>query len=323
MAPSLPGVASFMSSFYFLELFADPFVFSVPAGWNFFDGLAHCRSRAGGRPFFVVGVAYWDVSASREENARIWAKTRLLYPEATLLWLVPQRRDVELLASMGIDALHCHPSAFLDETIFRPDKLATKRYDAVFNANSAAFKRHELAWGVERLALITYSLEGQNTELLEAYKDLAFSNFDRETRSITPLSATEVASVLNQSYCGLTLSQLEGANFASGEYMFCGIPLLTTPSSGGRHTLYDSRQVLVVAPTPAAVEAGVAQCVDWPIDPDELHALTLAKVIPHRRRLLDWLSRVIERDAHALANANSWLPSFRDKLRIFHQVAAA
>jgi hypothetical protein len=75
----------------------------------------------------------------------------------------------------------------------------------------------------------------------------------------------------------------------------------------------------VVAPTPAAVEAGVAQCIDWPVDPEELHALTLAKAIPYRRRLLDWLSRVIERDAHALANANAWLPSFRDKLRVFHQ----
>ncbi len=312
-----------MPSFYFLELFADPFVFSVPVGWDLFNGLAHCRGRAGGRPFFVAMPISWDAYASREENARIWAKTRLLYPEATMLWLVPRQRDAELLASMGIAALHCHHNAFLDETIFRPDKLAAKRYSAAFNANSAAFKRHELAWGVERLALITYCLTGETTERLEGYRDLAFCNFDRGTRATTSLSAAEVASVLNQARCGLMLSQLEGANYASAEYMVCGIPLVTTPSSGGRHALYDSRQVLVVAPTPAAVEAGVAQCVDWPIDPEDLHTMALAKAIPHRRRLLDWLSRVVERDAHALANANAWLPSFRDKLRVFHQVAAA
>ena len=79
----------------------------------------------------------------------------------------------------------------------------------------------------------------------------------------------------------------------------------------------------MVAPTPAAVEAAVAHCVDWPVDPEELHALALAKAIPHRRRLLDWLSQVIERDAHAMANANAWLPSFRDKLRAYHQASPA
>ncbi len=312
-----------MPSYYFLELFADPFVFSVPVGWSTLEGLAHCRRRADGRPFFVVMQISWDASALREENARLWAKTRLLYPEATMLWLVPEHRDVELLASMGIDALQCHHNAFLDEAIFRPDKQATKRYNAAFNANSAAFKRHELAWGVERLALISYCLAGESTERLEGYRDLAFSNYNRETRATTTLSAAEVVSILNQAHCGLMLSQLEGANYASAEYMFCGIPLVTTPSKGGRHVFYDSRYVLVVAPTPSAVEAGIAQCVDWPIDPEEIHNIALSKAIPHRRRLLDWLSRVMERDAHALANANAWLPSFRDKLRVFQEVNAA
>jgi hypothetical protein len=312
-----------MSSFYFLELFADPFVFSVPVGWGLFDGLSHCRRRAGGRPFFVVMPTYWDVAVSRDDNARTWSKIRHLYPEATVIWLVPRRSDAELLASTGIEAVHCHQNAFLDETIFRPDKLTTKRYAAAFNANSAAFKCHELAWGVERLALITYILEGDSPERLEGYRDLAFSNFDRVSRTTATLSAVEVASVLNKSHCGLMLSQQEGANFASAEYMLCGIPLVTTPSIGGRHEFYSSRQVMVVAHTPVAVEAGIAQCSNWPVDPEELHALALAKAIPHRRRLLDWLSQVIERDAHALANANAWLPSFRDKLRAYHQASLA
>lgn len=312
-----------MSSFYFLELFSDPFVFSVPVGWDLFDGIAHCRRRAGGRPFFLVMPTYWDVAASQRDYSAIWGKARLLYPEATMLCLVPRREDVALLATLGIDALHCHQNAFLDETIFRPDKSAAKRYGAVFNANSAAFKRHELAWGVRQLALITYILGDDGVASLDGYRNLAFSNYDRDARTVTTLTAAEVASVLNQSHCGLMLSEREGANFASAEYMFCGIPLLTTPSHGGRHALYSSSQVRVVAPTPAAVEAGVACCVDWPVDPDELHAQALAKAIPYRRRLLDWLSQVTERDTHALANANAWLPSFRDKLRVFHQASTA
>lgn len=312
-----------MSSFYFLELFSDPFVFSVPMGWNLFDGIAHCRSRAGGRSFFLLMPTYWDVAASQRDYSAIWAKARHLYPEATMLCLVPRREDVELLAGIGMDALHCHQSAFLDETIFRPDKSAKRRYSAAFNANSAAFKRHELAWGVERLALITYILGDDGAASLDGYRDLAFSNFDRDARTTATLAANEVASVLTQSHCGLMLSEREGANFASAEYMFCGIPLVTTPSHGGRHVVYSSSRVRVVAPTPAAVEAGVAHCIDWPVDPDELHAQALAKAIPYRRRLLDWLSRVIERDAHALANANAWLPSFRDKLRVFHPAGTA
>jgi len=313
-----------MSSYYFLELFAEPFVFVAPVAWNFFDSLAHCRRRALGRPFFLAMSVYWDVTAARDENARIWAKARYLYPEATMLWLVPERSDVELLTGLGMDALHCHNNAFIDETIFRPDTQATKRYDAVLNANSAAFKRHELAWGVKRLALITYILQsGDDLDRLTGFSDLSFSNFDNERRTDTSLSAAEVASVLNQSHCGLMLSQEEGANYASAEYLFCGIPLVTTPSTGGRHEFYDSRYVRVVAPTAAAVEAGVAHCIDWPVDSTEIHAATLERAIQHRRRLLDWLSRVIERDAHALANANAWLPSFRDKLRVLYQADPA
>jgi glycosyltransferase involved in cell wall biosynthesis len=313
-----------MPSFFFHELFSDPFVFVVPVGWDFFHGLAHCRERAGGRPFHVVMPTQWDVTATRQEYARIWNKTRHICPEATMLWLVPRRSDAELLAGIGINVMHCHKNAFLDETIFRPDRNATKQYNAAFSANSAAFKRHELAWGVKRLALVTYIFPGaESLDLVKGYRDLAYSNFDRETNTMNSLSAKGVASVLTQAHCGLMLSQEEGGNYASAEYMLCGLPLITTASTGGRHELWDSRQVRVVAPTPAAVEAGVAQCLDWPVDPEELHALALAKAIPHRRRLLDWLSQVIERDAHALANANAWLPSFRDKLRAYFQTGTA
>jgi glycosyltransferase involved in cell wall biosynthesis len=232
-----------------------------------------------------------------------------------LVFLCPQQSDVERLSYLGMDAVHASHSAFIDETIFFPDPAVEKTFTAVINANMAAWKRHELAWGVERLALITYLQDGQTPAAgIAGYQSLAFSN-RTEDGGVIGLTAQEVAAVLRKSWCGLMLSELEGANFASAEYLFCGLPLVTTPSRGGRHALYSSRYVKVVAPRTEAVATGVALAQDWPVPPEVIHAEVLARCIPHRRRLLDWLSRVMEKDAHAMANQNAWLPSYRDKLR--------
>jgi hypothetical protein len=71
------------------------------------------------------------------------------------------------------------------------------------------------------------------------------------------LSPKEVAAVLNRSLLGGIFSELEGPCYASTEYFLCGLPVVSTPSSGGRHVWYTPHNSVLVEPSPAAVAEGV------------------------------------------------------------------
>jgi glycosyltransferase involved in cell wall biosynthesis len=47
----------------------------------------------------------------------------------------------------------------------------------------------------------------------------------------------------------------------AAEYLLCGLPVITTPSKGGRTEYLDSTNSVTVKPTQAAVRAGVALAI--------------------------------------------------------------
>ncbi|KAL4431745.1 hypothetical protein ABPG77_002961 [Micractinium sp. CCAP 211/92] len=75
------------------------------------------------------------------------------------------------------------------------------------------------------------------------------------------LSAGQVCAALNRCEVGLSLSELEGPCWASSEYLLCGLPVVTTPCSGGREVWYNEGNSIVVQPTQDAVAAGVSQAI--------------------------------------------------------------
>jgi hypothetical protein len=52
-----------------------------------------------------------------------------------------------------------------------------------------------------------------------------------------------------------------------------------------------------------------------PTDARAIYSRVVAKAIPHRLRLVDWLAKVSGRDMRAAANHNTWLPSFHHRLQ--------
>ncbi len=48
------------------------------------------------------------------------------------------------------------------------------------------------------------------------------------------------------------------------EYLFSGVPVITTPSVGGRDEFFDKRHVVVVEPTASAVREAVERIVAGP-----------------------------------------------------------
>jgi glycosyltransferase involved in cell wall biosynthesis len=67
----------------------------------------------------------------------------------------------------------------------------------------------------------------------------------------------EVAGVLNSSSIGGMFSATEGACYASTEYLMCGLPVVSTASTGGRDIWYPPHNSIIVEATDSAVAAGV------------------------------------------------------------------
>jgi glycosyltransferase involved in cell wall biosynthesis len=91
---------------------------------------------------------------------------------------------------------------------------------------------------------------------------------------------------MRQSYCGLILSKIEGVCRASSEYLLTGLPVVSTPSKGGRDVWYDKDNSLIVDPDECQVAEAVAEFMARPRDPSSIRDryLNLAKEFRHRFR---------------------------------------
>jgi glycosyltransferase involved in cell wall biosynthesis len=292
----------------------DPLVFVIVTGWNFASGIFLCLEEAKGRPCHVVVQCFWYVPEIAKAALHFKQQSARQYPHLQLTYLCPTLSDTQLLRGMGIDALHVHQNAFIDERISRPDPAAEKKYSAVHIANVLPFKRHHLAWGVSGIAVITYDPSEESiSHELSGYKNLVYVNRNEES-DIVPLARNAVRKIVCESQCGLILSEKEGANYASTEYLLCGIPIVSTPSLGGRDEFFDSRHVKIVEPKPSAVERAVVEWSQSVPPQEEIRESVLAKCREHRRRLLGWLCAISDQDLFSAVNENYWSPLFVDKL---------
>lgn len=67
--------------------------------------------------------------------------------------------------------------------------------------------------------------------------------------------------MLNSSSVGGIFSATEGACYASTEYLLCGLPVVSTASSGGRDIWYTPNNSIIVEATESAVAAGVQEAM--------------------------------------------------------------
>lgn len=299
----------------FLKIFDDPLVFCIASGLTLKSGFDLCLQAAGSKPFHVIVVPYWNVADQADELEIFSRKIESKLQNIKAHFLCPSEADRDLLLRKSLSAIHAHHNAFIDDRVFKPNPQIQKIYRAVHNAALVAFKRHYLAWRVENIAVITYRhIKEDSLSHLAGYRSLTWSNLS-EINEIQYASSDEVAKVICQSNVGLILSAKEGGNFASGEYQFCGIPTITTRSLGGRAEFLNAGTTTTVWPYAWAVNRAVAYWEKRLPDPNEIRRETMAKAILHRMRLLDLLKKITGQNVHAMADANGWLPGYRDKLR--------
>jgi len=306
------------TSTYFHVLLEDPLVVVISTIDALVSGVRVALRHAAGRGCHIVVQPAWHLPSHAQALAYVVKSVRSTNPKIHFTFLCPTPGDVHSLQSHGLDALHVHTNAFIDHRIFRPAALE-KRLSAVHVASVEPFKRHHLAWGVENVGVITYEWRTPHAYAsLLGYRQLGYANFtifDGKCRLGAYVKPADVASIVSTARCGLILSAAEGQNNASTEYLLCGIPVISTPSVGGRDAMFDPAHTRIVEPDPRAVEAAVAEYQAAAPDPLEIREYVMRKIREHRRNFVTWLSSIAGRDLMVDADEDYWLPQFTNKLK--------
>ena len=239
-----------------------------------------------GRPSLVVLLRSWEIRShhSLGDWPVLLHERRRDHPEQRVVYTANVASELPVLEAAGIETLWFNANALVDERVFMPHPDAAaggdREFDAIYDARFSRFKRHYLAAKVRRLALIHYA----SPYLIEPLWDAGVRCRLWHARILNrgylgywpvSLSPAEVSRANNRAHVGLCLSAVEGAMLASIQYLLCGLPVVTTPSRGGRDVFFDANNSLVVTPEPNAVAAGVRELIARKIDPWTIRARTI------------------------------------------------
>jgi SAM-dependent methyltransferase len=106
-------------------------------------------------------------------------------------------------------------------------------------------------------------------------------------------SHQEVNQALSRAATGLVLSEVEGASYAAMEYMLAGLPVVSTPSQGGRDIYFDPDYCAVVAPDPRSIRDAVTALRQRNIPRAYVRERTLQRIEPGRRRFVALVEEII------------------------------
>ncbi|MDR3470403.1 MAG: glycosyltransferase [Devosia sp.] len=107
------------------------------------------------------------------------------------------------------------------------------------------------------------------------------------------LSAREVNAALARANVGLILSAVEGSSYGSMEYMLAGLPVVSTPSVGGRDVYFDPEFCLVSQPDAASVRQAVVELKARAVPRDIVRMRTLEKIALARSRFLELVDELL------------------------------
>jgi glycosyltransferase involved in cell wall biosynthesis len=297
----------------------DPFIFWGPSAPTQRIGPAsvlapHIGNR---RVWFLIRLSW-----NRESEESIGADAaeldalRARYPEHRHIILCNTQRELELYRARNIPGIVCSTLAFVDETQFDIAPVPVREFDAVYTAALVPFKRHELCRDLASLALIYHRYHpagvqeaGYPERVRAMLPQATFVNeLDGDFRMLPP---REVAAWINRARIGLCLSEAEGAMRAAAEYMLCGLPVVSTPSIGGRDRILDPDFSRIVAPEPDAVAAAVRELIDRAIDPRYIRSRTFERLRPDRLRVLQLIATIHAEEGVAFPTDAPWNLLFR------------
>jgi glycosyltransferase involved in cell wall biosynthesis len=272
--------------------------------------------RFGNRPatFLIVPSHTIESEATTMEMHRAADRCRPRCMHHEVIFLCNSAREMELLRQAGETPLLLNKNVFTSELTFHPIPGAPIEFDAVYNASLSPVKRHELAVMIPRVAYVTYYHHGLGSKsevqprldlLLYPPPGHQLINPVRDGLPVyMPLHA--INKVYGRAAVGLCLSAVEGPMQASMEYMLAGLPVVSTPSIGGRDHFFDPEYCLVVEPDPRQIRDAVLALRDRAISREYIRARTLAKLKAERMQFLALLDQILERRGAPRRFGSEW-----------------
>lgn len=206
------------------------------------------------RSFFLV-FSSWTKEPWSKAVATSWRLNRI--PRKRAVFMCSTFRETSRMNIVGFKSAFCHHNLFCNEDDYMTSSGEERRFDAVYTAVAHGYKRHHLSAKVRSLYLLISNLD-RLSFLAQSY-DVIPPHNDRI------LTAREISAVYGDCKTGLALSAVEGGMRAATEYLLCGLPIVSTPSLGGRDAYYDRNNHIICGESPDAVADSVALAVsrDW------------------------------------------------------------
>lgn len=262
------------------------------------------------QPLAVLRQAPWDQDDRIVQREVAWYQrgAEREHPQHRIFHLCDDRGSYDGFRQLGVPCIYLHQNAFLDEGLFTIDDTIEREFDAIYNGAFAPYKRHELATGVGNLACLGYiAATDPNTwaaqEVISRFRQLLpqATWINWLGGSYVKITPNEVVGWLNRARVGLILSEVEGPCYAATEYLLCGLPVVSTPSRGGRDAFFDPDYVKIVEPNAEAVASGVREMIARNLDPRMIRDRTIEKLKAHRA--------VLDGTLQMLANLAEGTPS--------------
>lgn len=242
---------------------------------------------------------------------------RLMVDTSRVWYLANDEKSVELFRHRGLQAVFVNHNCWLDESLFRPLGVP-KRYSAVLVSRPLAWKRPDLALRVPNLAIVSATRWPNRSP--EGLVDLKALPHVLLLEDVTP---AQVAQVVAEAEVGLCLSESEGACYSSSEYLLCGLPVVSTPSRGGRDVWYTNRNSIICDPTPEAVETAVALArtglTSGYFDPEAIRSDHIRLAERHRERFVELVAAITQEQGVQLDSRGHFETQFANKMSLSFQ----
>ena len=277
--------------------------------WGRNDSILHRRLAK--KNLLILYIFYWDLADTIPSVSNSIRKTLSRYPRHRIVCLCNQPGESEQFLAHGVEAIFFNQNALVNENIFNIVDTGTpvvKEWSAVCNSIVSPYKRVELASEIDSLSLISYIYSGSKVKSYVSRVKSLLSNAywaNYASGGWRLLSPSEINELLRKSVCGLCLSEVEGAMFASIEYLLSGIPVVSTPSRGGRDVFFNSVNSIICSPSPSSVASAVNKWRESDVNPHEIRNSALAVVYQHREHLKQFLN------SNNIDIQYPWSPLFR------------
>lgn len=241
----------------------------------------------------LLTPSWWINQAAATEIAQAWHCVQQHCPQVHMVVLANDEDEAYWLQQAGIQAFVISELCFVDERPFQLRTTETVEFDAIYNAALAPYKRHLLAKEVERLLLVyRYDLpdvlQAAYEGLLPQLPQAVFYNHAAGAGQHRQLNPEDVASQYRRAAVGLALSAVEGAMKAAVEYLFAGLPVVTTTNRGGRDRLLRAPYARHCAASSGEVAKAVEHQMREAPPAAEIRRYA-STVINHERRALERL----------------------------------